>query len=77
VWEWTLDVNGVVVPHDSRGAGRAHDAHDHRVFCASAAIGASDPSDYAAFLRYAMRAALTPPSTVSGVGFRCAANLAA
>lgn len=76
VWEWTLDFNGVVVADDSRAAGSGQDARDHRLFCASAAIGASDPSDYAAFLRYAMRAALTARSTVSGVGFRCAADLA-
>lgn len=76
VWEWTLDFNGVVVADDSRAAGSGQDARDHRLFCASAAIGASDPSDYAAFLRYGMRAALTARSTVSGVGFRCAADLA-
>lgn len=76
VWEWTLDFNAVVVADDSRAAGSGQDARDHRLFCASAAIGASDPSDYAAFLRYAMRAALTARSTVSGVGFRCAADLA-
>ena len=76
VWEWTLDFNGVVVADDSRASGSGQDARDHRLFCASAAIGASDPSDYAAFLRYAMRAALTARSTVSGVGFRCAADLA-
>ena len=76
VWEWTLDFNGVVVADDSRASGSGQDAREHRLFCASAAIGASDPSDYAAFLRYAMRAALTARSTVSGVGFRCAADLA-
>lgn len=76
VWEWTLDFNAVVVADDSRASGSGQDARDHRLFCASAAIGASDPSDYAAFLRYAMRAALTARSTVSGVGFRCAADLA-
>lgn len=75
VWEWTLDFNGVVVADDSRASGSGQDARDHRLFCAGAAIGASDPSDYAAFLRYAMRAALTARSTVSGVGFRCAADL--
>jgi len=41
--------------------------------CASAAISAVDPLDYPAFQRYAVRGGLTARSTVSGVGFRCAA----
>ncbi len=75
VWEWTLDFNSVVVGDDSRAAGSGQDARDHHLFCASAAIGASDPANYPAFVRFAVRAGLTARSTVGGVGFRCAADL--
>ncbi len=74
VWEWTLDFNGVVVADDSRGTGSGVDARDHHLFCASAAIGATDPSNYPAFLRYAVRAGLTGRTTTQGLGFRCAAD---
>jgi len=44
------------------------------LYCASSALGATDPTDYPAFARSAVRAGLTARSTVSGLGFRCAAN---
>jgi sulfatase modifying factor 1 len=76
LWEWTEDFNSVVVPDDSRGSGSsASDARDHHLYCASAAIGASDPADYPAFARYAVRAGLSARSTMKSVGFRCAAGL--
>ncbi len=77
VWEWTLDFNSVVVGDDSRATGSGQDARDHHLFCASAAIGATNPSNYAAFARFAVRAGLTARSVTSGVGFRCAADLPA
>jgi formylglycine-generating enzyme len=69
VWEWTSDFNSVLVSDHSRGAG----ARDHDLFCASAAIGSTDPTNYAAFLRFAVRAGLTGRSTLESLGFRCAA----
>jgi formylglycine-generating enzyme len=69
VWEWTSDFNSVLVSDDSRGAG----ARDHDLYCASAAIGSTDPGNYAAFLRYAIRAGLTGRNTLESLGFRCAA----
>jgi formylglycine-generating enzyme required for sulfatase activity len=69
VWEWTADFNSVLVSDDSREVG----GRDHDMFCASAAIGATDPTNYAAFLRYAMRAGLAGRSTLESLGFRCAA----
>lgn len=78
VWEWTEDFNSVVVADDSRGSGSSTgDARDHHLYCASAAIGASDPTNYPAFARFAVRASLSARSTVRGVGFRCAADLPA
>ena len=68
-WEWVADCNSVLVSDDSRGVG----GRDHDLFCASAAIGATDPSNFAAFLRYAVRAGLTGRTTLESLGFRCAA----
>ena len=68
-WEWVADFNSVLVSDDSRGVG----GRDHDLFCASAAIGAADPSNYPAFLRYAVRAGLTGRTTMTTLGFRCAA----
>ena len=74
-WEWTLERNSTVVADDSRVSGGAPDARDHRLYCASAAIGAADPANYPAFLRAAVRAGLTARTTLGGLGFRCAANV--
>ena len=41
--------------------------------CASAAMGASDATNYPAFLRDAFRSSLTERSATSHLGFRCAA----
>lgn len=68
-WEWTADFNSVLVSDDSRGVG----ARDHDLFCASAAIGATDPTNYPAFLRYAVRAGLSGRATIASLGVRCAA----
>lgn len=76
-WEWTLDFNSVLVSDDSRGLGAGGDERDHGLFCASAAIGATDPSNHPAFLRYAFRAGLTGRTTARTLGFRCAADLPA
>jgi formylglycine-generating enzyme required for sulfatase activity len=68
VWEWTEDFNSLLVSDDSRAtAGR-----DHQLFCAAGVIGATDTSNYPAFMRYGVRAALEGRSTTPGTGFRCA-----
>jgi formylglycine-generating enzyme required for sulfatase activity len=69
VWEWTIDFNASA-PRDSHAAP----GQEHHLWCASAAIGVADPTNYPAFLRFAVRSGLTTRSTISGVGFRCAAN---
>ena len=73
-WEWTLDFNGVLVSDDSREAGSGVGERDHTLFCASAAIGATDPTNYPGFMRYAFRAGLTGRSTIRTLGFRCASG---
>lgn len=68
-WEWVEDFNSVLVSDDSRGVGE----RSHELYCASAAIGATDPRNYAAFLRYAIRAGVSARSSLQTLGFRCAA----
>ena len=72
VWEWTADFDHAKAPDGTRAHARGEERH---LYCASAAIGVIDPSNYPAFARFAVRAGLTNRSTVSGVGFRCAADL--
>lgn len=65
VWEWTA-----AQMHES------HAGHGNHMYCASSAIGAADPSNYAAFMRYAVRSGLSDKSTMKTLGFRCAGTLA-
>lgn len=69
VWEWVEDFNSVLVSDDSRAGG----ARSHELYCATAAIGATDPGNFPAFLRYAIRAGATPRTSLETLGFRCAA----
>jgi formylglycine-generating enzyme len=71
VWEWTSDFNSVLLGDDSRGAS----GHDRRLYCAAGAIGATDPGNYPAFLRYGFRAGLEGRTTASNLGFRCARDI--
>lgn len=75
LWEWTGDFNGVALSDDSRAAGSGVDARDHDLFCAGAALHATNPSNYPAFMRAAVRAGLTGRTATEHVGFRCAADL--
>jgi formylglycine-generating enzyme required for sulfatase activity len=51
-----------------------HGKGEHHMFCASSAIGAADPSNYPAFLRYAVRSGIDDNTTLRTLGFRCAAD---
>ena len=64
VWEWTLDFNSMMSGADLR-AGEEQ-------FCGGGSLGALDPSDYASFMRYSMRASLKASYTTKNLGFRCA-----
>lgn len=72
LWELTDDFNDVVASDDSRDTGSGVEARDHSLYCAGAAVGAADPSNYPAFLRAAVRASLTGRTTTTHLGFRCA-----
>lgn len=72
VWEHVENFNSIIASDDSRGtAGSAE--RDHQLWCASAAIGATNTENYPAFLRYAVRASLSGSTTTGMLGFRCAA----
>jgi formylglycine-generating enzyme required for sulfatase activity len=68
VWEWVSDFNTALVT----GESRADSGLDRQLFCGSGSSGASDFSDYAAFMRYAYRSSLRGNYTVANLGFRCA-----
>ena len=63
IWEWTEDFNSSLL--NSGGV-------DSAMFCSGAAAGATDPTNYAAFLRYGFRTSLQSKFSVHNLGFRCA-----
>ena len=67
VWEWTLDFNSVLIS----GESRKDVDNDSNLFCGSAAIGASDLMNYAAFMRYAIRGSIKAKYALKTLGFRC------
>src|SRR5262245_56103702 len=69
VLEWTADFRTAT----QKAAG--HGNRDSSSTCGSGTVQNADASDYAAFLRSAARAALTPHTTAANLGFRCAATL--
>jgi formylglycine-generating enzyme required for sulfatase activity len=71
IWEWTLDFDAFATTAESRDPN----GKDSAEFCGAAATGVADPSDYPAFMRYAMRASLKANYTADNVGFRCAGGL--
>ncbi len=68
VWEWTIDFNSVLIS----GESRKDVDKDSDLFCGSAAVGASDLMNYAAFMRYAFRGSMKANYSVKNLGFRCA-----
>lgn len=72
VWEWVDDFNTAMVTGESRGdTGLERD-----LFCGAGAVGGKDTSDYAAFMRQALRSSLKANNTTSSLGFRCARDAA-
>ncbi len=65
VWEWTDDFSSVIVPGDARGTSGGP------AVCGAGAIGSIDPTDYATFMRFAMRSSLKANYVVDDLGFRC------
>jgi formylglycine-generating enzyme len=67
VWEWTLDYNNVMSGAELRQSGT-----DKNLVCGGAGLLASDPSDYASFMRFSLRSSLKATYTTANLGFRCA-----
>ena len=68
MWEWVEDFNAVL----TTGESRKDSSLDRSLFCAGGAIGAADPNDYAAFMRYALRGSVEADHALRNLGFRCA-----
>ena len=68
VWEWVEDFNTAMVTGESRGDSGL----ERNLFCGAGSVGAKDTSDYAAFMRQALRSSLKANNTTSALGFRCA-----
>ncbi len=73
VWEWTMDFNSIMIG----GESRKDSAGGGNLFCAGAAVGASDVKDYAAFMRYTFRGSVKAKYAVKNLGFRCVKDLPA
>ncbi|MCO5165927.1 MAG: SUMF1/EgtB/PvdO family nonheme iron enzyme [Planctomycetes bacterium] len=69
VWEWVDDFEAALLDGDLRGS----DAPPG--LCGAGASGAADASDYATFMRFAMRTAMRPRYTGRNMGFRVAGDL--
>jgi formylglycine-generating enzyme required for sulfatase activity len=70
IWEWTLDYDAYSATAESRDPN----GKDSAAFCGGASAGVADPTDYPAFMRYALRASLKARYTADNVGFRCAGD---
>nr|WP_100802172.1 formylglycine-generating enzyme family protein [Ulvibacter sp. MAR_2010_11] len=71
VWEWTSDFNSVLLS----GESRKDVDKDANLFCGSAAVGATDLMNYAAFMRYAFRGSIKANYAIKNLGFRCANDI--
>ena len=71
VWEWVDDFNSAMLVGDSRGDGSL----ERRLFCGAGSLLTADVSNYAAYMRYAMRTSLRGDYCVASLGFRVARSL--
>ncbi len=68
VWEWVDDFNAVVTSGESRGDS----GPDAGLFCAGGAALSANPTNYSAFMRYALRGSLRGSFALATLGFRVA-----
>lgn len=71
VWEWVDDFNSVVTSGESRGDS----GPDAGLFCAGGAALSVNPSNYSAFMRYALRGSLRGAYALATLGFRVARDI--
>ena len=70
VMEWTADFLTIFSDADARENSQSQ----HTMTCSAGAVETGDASDYAAFMRYALRRSIEARNTVANVGFRCAVS---
>ena len=61
VWEWVVDFNTAMVT----GESRADTGLERDLFCGAGSVGAKDTTDYAAFMRQALRSSLQANNTTT------------
>ncbi|MFA6597870.1 MAG: formylglycine-generating enzyme family protein [Ignavibacteriaceae bacterium] len=71
IWEWVLDFNTALVTGESRGDTNL----ERNLFCGSGAVGSTDFSDYAAFMRFGFRSSLQATYAIHNLGFRCVKDI--
>lgn len=70
VWEWTEDFSSIMLSGESRGDNTPSES----LFCAGASLSSTDLTNYAAFVRYAMRASVDAKDCLNSIGFRLVKN---
>ena len=68
IWEWVADFGTSMVTGDARG----DTGLDRQLFCGGGSVGARDPGNFPAFMRYGFRSSLKADYCVHNLGFRCA-----
>ena len=71
VWEWVLDFNSALITGESRADANL----ERKLFCGSGVVGASDFTDYTAFMRFAFRGSISASYSGSNLGFRTVRSL--
>jgi sulfatase modifying factor 1 len=66
LWEWVSDFNSMLIT----GESRADASLERKLYCGSGVIGASDFTDYAAFMRFAFRGSVSAAYANLNLGFR-------
>lgn len=66
VWEWTLDFNSALATGESRADG----SPDSALFCGGAGLNKNSATEYADFMRFAMRSAIRGNFCLPNLGFR-------
>jgi sulfatase modifying factor 1 len=57
------------------GESRGDSGLERDLFCGAGAVGAKETTDYAAFMRQALRSSLKANNTTTALGFRCARDV--
>ena len=70
IWEWTSDFNSAIVTGDAR----SDTGLERQLFCGAGSLGAKDPSNYPAFMRFGFRSSLKAGYAIHNLGFRCASD---